>query len=141
MRYNTTGYSNTALGFRTLYSNTTGYDNTALGYEALIQNTTGSVNTAIGFRTIELVTQEDSIGNNFFFKVNGIPIFMKGVNYIPQDVFLPRVKDADYENLISAAVDANMNMIRGWGGGVYEKDLFYELCLSLIHISEPTRPY
>ena len=53
---------------------------------------------------------------------------MKGVNYIPQDVFLPRVKDADYENLISAAVDANMNMIRVWGGGVYEKDLFYELC-------------
>ena len=53
---------------------------------------------------------------------------MKGVNYIPQDVFLPRVKNADYENLISATVDANMNMIRVWGGGVYEKDLFYELC-------------
>ena len=49
---------------------------------------------------------------------------MKGVNYIPQDVFLPRVKDADYENLISAVVDANMNMIRVWGGRVYEKDLF-----------------
>ena len=74
------------------------------------------------------VTQKDSIGNNFFFKVNGIPTFMKGVNYIPQDVFLPRVKDSDYENIISAAVDANMNMIRVWGGGVYEKDIFYDLC-------------
>ena len=83
---------------------------------------------SIGFRTIELITENDSIGNNFFFKVNGIPTFMKGVNYIPQDVFLPRVKDSDYEKLLSAAVDANMNMIRVWGGGVYEDDIFYELC-------------
>ena len=83
---------------------------------------------SIGFRTIELITENDSIGNNFFFKVNGVPTFMKGVNYIPQDVFLPRVKDSDYEKLLSAAVDANMNMIRVWGGGVYEDDIFYELC-------------
>ena len=83
---------------------------------------------SIGFRTIELITENDSIGNNFFFKVNGIPTFMKGVNYIPQDVFLPRVKDSDYQKLLSAAVDANMNMIRVWGGGVYEDDIFYELC-------------
>ena len=92
------------------------------------KNYISKASKSIGLRTIELVTKKDSIGNNFFFKVNGIPTFMKGVNYIPQDVFLPRVKDADYENLISAAVDANMNMIRVWGGGVYEKDLFYELC-------------
>ena len=92
------------------------------------ENYISKASKSIGFRTIELVTKEDSIGNNFFFKVNGIPTFMKGVNYIPQDVFLPRVKNDDYENLISAAVDANMNMIRVWGGGVYEKDLFYELC-------------
>ena len=52
---------------------------------------------------------------------------MKGVNYIPQDVFLPRVKKTDYEDIISAAVDANMNMIRVWGGGIYEDDLFYDL--------------
>ena len=83
---------------------------------------------SIGFRTIELITENDSIGNNFFFKVNGIPTFMKGVNYIPQDVFLPRVKDSDYQKILSAAVDANMNMIRVWGGGVYEDDIFYELC-------------
>lgn len=83
---------------------------------------------SIGLRTIELVTEKDSIGNNFFFKVNGIPTFMKGVNYIPQDVFLPRVNNSDYENIISAAIDANMNMIRVWGGGIYEEDLFYDLC-------------
>ena len=92
------------------------------------ENYISEASKSIGLRTIELVTQKDSIGNNFFFKINGIPTFMKGVNYIPQDVFLPRVKDSDYENIISAAVDANMNMIRVWGGGVYEKDLFYELC-------------
>ena len=83
---------------------------------------------SIGFRTIELITENDSIGNNFFFKVNGIPTFMKGVNYIPQDVFLPRVKDSDYQKILSAAVDANMNMIRVWGGGIYYDDIFYELC-------------
>ena len=83
---------------------------------------------SIGLRTIELITEQDSIGDNFFFKVNGIPTFMKGVNYIPQDVFLPRVKKSDYEKILSAAVDANMNMIRVWGGGIYEEDIFYELC-------------
>ena len=83
---------------------------------------------SLGLRTIELITEKDSIGNSFFFKVNGIPTFMKGVNYIPQDVFLPRVKDSDYETLLSAAVEANMNMIRVWGGGTYENDIFYDLC-------------
>ena len=96
--------------------------------EISFENYISKASKSIGLRTIELVTQKDSIGNNFFFKVNGIPTFMKGVNYIPQDVFLPRVKDSDYENIISAAVNANMNMIRVWGGGVYEKDIFYDLC-------------
>ena len=76
-------------------------------------------------RTIELITEKDSIGDSFFFKINGVSTFMKGVNYIPQDVFLPRVKKTDYEDIISAAVDANMNMIRVWGGGIYEDDLFF----------------
>jgi len=92
------------------------------------ENYVSKASKSIGLRTIELVTEKDSIGNNFFFKVNGIPTFMKGVNYIPQDVFLPRVKDSDYEKLLSAAIDANMNMIRVWGGGIYEDDIFYELC-------------
>ena len=83
---------------------------------------------SIGLRTIELITENDSIGNSFYFKINGVPTFMKGVNYIPQDVFLPRVKDSDYKNILQAAVDANMNMIRVWGGGIYEEDVFYDLC-------------
>ena len=64
------------------------------------ENYVSKASKSIGLRTIELVTEKDSIGNNFFFKVNGIPTFMKGVNYIPQDVFLPRVKDSDYEKLL-----------------------------------------
>lgn len=82
----------------------------------------------IGLRTIELVNEPDSIGTNFYFKVNGKPIFMKGANYVPQDVFLPRVKPEQYERLLKHVKDAGMNMLRVWGGGVYEKDIFYDLC-------------
>ena len=53
---------------------------------------------------------------------------MKGVNYIPQDVFLNRPSEDDYKKILSAAAEANMNMIRVWGGGIYEKDIFYNLC-------------
>ncbi len=81
-----------------------------------------------GIREIELVHETDEIGTAFYFKLNGEPIFMKGANYIPQDVFLPRVTNEDYEKLILAVKEANMNMIRVWGGGVYERDIFYELC-------------
>ena len=82
----------------------------------------------IGFRTIKLVNEPDSIGTSFYFKVNGKPIFMKGANYVPQDVFLPRVKPEDYKRLLMQVKDAGMNMLRVWGGGVYEKELFYDLC-------------
>lgn len=82
----------------------------------------------IGLRTIELVTGPDEHGNTFHFVVNGRPVFMKGANYIPQDSFLDRVTPEKYEHVIQSAVDANMNMLRVWGGGIYEKDIFYDLC-------------
>ena len=85
----------------------------------------------IGIRTVELIQHPDSIGTSFYFKVNGIPTFAKGVNYIPQDVFLPRVSKQNYRHLLESAAGANMNMIRVWGGGIYEDDYFYELCDSL----------
>lgn len=81
-----------------------------------------------GIRTIELVNTPDSIGTAFYFKLNGKPVFMKGGNYIPQDVFLPRVTTAQYRKLIQDIKNANMNMIRVWGGGIYERDFFYDLC-------------
>ena len=82
----------------------------------------------IGLRTLKLIQTPDSAGSSFYFELNGRPIFAKGANYIPQDVFLNRVSDTDYVNIILSAADANMNMIRIWGGGIYEKEIFYDLC-------------
>ncbi|NLR90921.1 glycoside hydrolase family 2 protein [Flammeovirga sp. SR4] len=84
----------------------------------------------IGLRTIKIVQKEDDNGEgkSFYFEVNGQPIFAKGANYIPNDIFLPRVSKATYKHLIQSTLDANMNMLRVWGGGIYENDLFYELC-------------
>ncbi len=84
--------------------------------------------TRIGIRKIELIRKSDSLGSPFYFKLNGIPVFMKGANYIPQDNFLTRVKDSSYAAIIKSVADANMNMLRVWGGGIYENDIFYDLC-------------
>ncbi len=86
------------------------------------------MNIRFGIRDIELVQEPDDFGESFFFRVNGLPVFMKGANYIPQDNFLPSVDTTRYENLFQSVLDANMNMLRVWGGGFYENDLFYDLC-------------
>ena len=85
----------------------------------------------IGLRKTELIREPDSIGTSFYFKVNGQPIFAKGANYIPQSHFTNSLTDDDYRRVINDAVIANMNMIRVWGGGIYEEDIFYNLCDSL----------
>lgn len=82
----------------------------------------------VGFRSIKLVHKPDKYGQAFYFELNGVKVFMKGTNYIPQDVFLPRVTPEQYKKTIQDAVDVNMNMIRVWGGGIYENNLFYDLC-------------
>jgi beta-mannosidase len=85
--------------------------------------------TNSGLRTIKLVQKpEKDGGNSFYFEVNGIPVFAKGSNYIPSDIFPSRVTDSHYEQLVTDAVEANMNMFRIWGGGIYENDIFYDLC-------------
>ncbi|OBX26253.1 beta-mannosidase [Gelidibacter algens] len=81
-----------------------------------------------GIRTIALISEKDSIGQSFYFKVNGVDVFMKGANYIPQHSLQDQVTTADYEKIINNVVDANMNMLRVWGGGIYENDIFYDLC-------------
>lgn len=81
-----------------------------------------------GIRNIQLINTSSLLGSNFYFKLNNKPVFMKGANFVPPDVFLPRVKKEDYEKIIAAAVDANMNMLRVWGGGAYADDEFYKLC-------------
>lgn len=81
-----------------------------------------------GIRTIELVNKKDSIGTAFYFKLNGKPVFVQGANYVLQDVFLPRVTQDQYEKLLNDVKNAHMNMLRVWGGGIYENDIFYDLC-------------
>lgn len=82
----------------------------------------------IGIRTLELVRDKDEEGTSFYFKLNGVPVFMKGANYIPNDVFLARVTDEEYQRVVNTAKNSNMNMLRVWGGGIYENDIFYDLC-------------
>ncbi|MBI1418833.1 MAG: glycoside hydrolase family 2 protein [Limimaricola sp.] len=82
----------------------------------------------IGLRQIELVTERDEAGLGFRFRVNGRDIFAKGANWIPADALAGRITRDGVADLLRSAVDANMNMIRIWGGGRYEPDWFYDLC-------------
>jgi len=83
----------------------------------------------IGLRKIELLNtvDSDSLGTSFYLSVNDKPVFMKGANYIPSDFFNPRASK-NYERVVQNAIDANMNMLRVWGGAIYENDAFYSLC-------------
>ena len=78
-----------------------------------------------------LVQQKDPFGTSFYFEKDCKPVYIKGANWIPADIFLPNVKKDDYRKLLLRAKDAHMNMLRVWGGGVYEDDYFYDLCDSL----------
>ena len=86
------------------------------------------LSTRTGLRTVELRQQRDAAGKSFMFVVNGVPVFAKGANWIPADSFPERVTRERYRHLLESARDANMNMLRVWGGGYYEMDDFYELC-------------
>ena len=85
-------------------------------------------NQRIGLRQIELVNEKDEVGARFAFKVNSKEIFCRGANWIPADALPSRATPELTRKLLQAAVDANMNMIRVWGGGYYEQDWFYDLC-------------
>jgi beta-mannosidase len=82
----------------------------------------------IGLRTIELRQQEDQWGRTFEFLVNGIRILAKGSNWIPADSFPTRISDEYLEGLIRSAAETHQNMLRVWGGGLYEEERFYDLC-------------
>ncbi|UCG23833.1 MAG: glycoside hydrolase family 2 protein, partial [Chloroflexota bacterium] len=84
--------------------------------------------TKIGLRTLELIRQDDEWGESFHFACNGVPFFAKGANWIPADSFVTRLNDSHYARLLEAAAGAHMNMLRVWGGGIYEQPIFYELC-------------
>jgi len=82
----------------------------------------------VGLRSIELHRDLDKFGRSFEFIVNGIPVFAKGADVIPFDSFSTRVTTANYRRILESARDANMNMVRHWGGGYYETDEFYSMC-------------
>ncbi len=82
----------------------------------------------LGLRTIELRQQPDEWGRSFTFVVNGCPLFAKGANWIPADSFPTRLTETSLENLIRSAALAHQNMLRVWGGGLYEEERFYDLC-------------
>ncbi len=82
----------------------------------------------VGIKKIELITEKDKDGESFYFKLNGRRVFMKGANYIPINIFQDKVTEKDYARLLDASRDANMNMLRVWGGGIYEDDIFYKMC-------------
>lgn len=87
-----------------------------------------TITKQIGLRKLDLVRENDAFGESFRFRVNGRDFFAKGANWIPCDVFPSRISDATYRDLLRSAQEANMNMIRVWGGGIYEHDIFYDLC-------------
>ena len=88
----------------------------------------------VGIRTIELDQRPDpdEPGTRFFrFRLNGVGLFARGANWIPADSFVGGLEDERYTRLLGAARDAHMNMIRVWGGGIYEHDRFYDECDAL----------
>jgi len=85
------------------------------------------VERKVGIRTIELILK-DKEASTFKFRINNRNIYCKGVNWIPADSFLPRVTHKKYADLLTLAKHANINMVRVWGGGIYENDEFYNLC-------------
>ncbi len=84
-----------------------------------------SADRVTGLRSVELLRQKDQWGKSFAFVVNGVPIFAKGANVIPMDMFPNRVTPARIDAMLRSARDANMNMLRVWGGGYYLEEAFY----------------
>ena len=97
-------------------------------YELSARVGTQTVRRKIGLRTVEVVSQPDAEGSSLYFEVNGIPVFAKGADWIPCDA-MPRRQTAEvYARLVGDAAAVGMNMLRVWGGGQYESEVFYDLC-------------
>ncbi|KAI1751250.1 family 2 glycosyl hydrolase [Xylaria castorea] len=82
----------------------------------------------IGFRRAELIQREDEFGKSFFFKINGEDVFCGGSCWIPADSFLSHIPEQRYRDWVSLVHEGNQNMIRVWGGGIYEHDAFFDAC-------------
>ncbi|HEU5486769.1 MAG TPA: glycoside hydrolase family 2 protein, partial [Microlunatus sp.] len=97
-------------------------------YDVRVEAAGQSYDATVGFRTAELSVTPDGHGNGFAGVVNGTPIYIKGFNWIPDDALLTRLTPESYRASITEAVDAGANLLRVWGGGIYECDDFYDVC-------------
>jgi beta-mannosidase len=97
-------------------------------YDVTVEVAGQSFATAVGFRTAELSTTPDAYGTGFALVVNGTPIYVRGFNWIPDDALLTRLTPDSYRTSIGEAVAAGANLLRIWGGGIYESDDFYDVC-------------
>lgn len=82
----------------------------------------------IAWRTVRLHQEPDSMGTPFTLVINGEPVFAKGANVVPPDMFLPRAGDSAWVDLVRHAQHLNMNMLRVWAGGVYPPEAFFQAC-------------
>ncbi|WP_367124575.1 glycosyl hydrolase 2 galactose-binding domain-containing protein [Streptomyces phytohabitans] len=82
----------------------------------------------VGFRTVRLDTTADAAGSAFTLVVNGAPVLARGVNWIPDDAFPSRLTPARYRARLTQAADTGVDLVRVWGGGLYESDDFYAVC-------------
>ncbi|KXX67692.1 glycoside hydrolase family 2 protein [Flammeovirga sp. SJP92] len=99
-------------------------------FDCTVKSASKSVTQKVrtGIRSIRVIKEEDAIGKSMTVELNGVKVFMKGANYIPLHNLQDQVTEEKYRYYIQQAVDANMNMLRVWGGGIYEEDIFYDLC-------------
>ena len=92
------------------------------------ENKIDELSKQIGLRTLTVSTEEDTVGREFCFVVNGVKIFAMGADYVPEDSILPTINKDRIEFWLREALDQNFNCIRIWGGGYYPKDIFYDFC-------------
>ncbi len=100
-------------------------------YEAAVTVEDGAFDTYasnLGVRSLKVVRDADSSGTSMYVLLNGVPVFMKGANYIPLDNFQNRVTKERHKYIVRSAADAHMNMLRVWGGGIFEDDSFFDMC-------------
>ncbi len=97
-------------------------------YDLTVSAGTATSQRRIGLRDLQLITETDDIGLGFKFRINGRDVFCKGANWIPADALPGQITDEKTRDLLQSAVDANMNMVRVWGGGRYEPTSFYDAC-------------
>ena len=84
-----------------------------------------------GIKTVEMVQEPDEVGSSFYFKVNGVPFYAKGANYVPEEMIETWIRPEKTLELLQMARETHFNMLRVWGGGIYPSDDFFDCCDSL----------